>query len=1068
MLAIIYLALMFWVGDAICRRFYRFVSLPHRLAAAFLVGMLASSWFTYLTARIFASTSKPLLWGDVFFFAATVGAFYWATRTENTTDATPIDKLVVEIVARLKTSWRKPSSAAPARKIVAPAKEAAKVQKEIPTSRVDADNPKSEMRNPKLVQAYLPRPAGSDRLDWIFIGAYFIFAAWLMFATINSSGGKLQTSMLVWNDLGVNTSVLQSFAVGKNFPPQHPHYAGEKLRYHFLFWFQAANLEFLGLDPAWSINLLSVFSMVALLILTMVLGEVLFNSRAVGYVASALFFFFGSLSYIPFLRKQESLGAALQAITKLDHFLPSIWASYRGETWGNYTQAIFVNQRHLPGAIAILLLVLIFLVLRYHAVPIKKINWRALTGKTPRAAATAQTQNVKSPSVETAAQKSATADARPAAQPLWPIESAFIFSGALLGLLPLWNGAAFLGAFVFLLVLFILLPLKKQMLALAITAGLLALPQLIYMSTGAYQEASLLHWGYALSPPGCRLDCFDNPSIWFVIKYLGFIAGFKWLLVALALVFATRLQRRFLVAGLSLLVLTFFFQLSPDILNNNKILHIWIIVINLFAAYGLYRLWTMKAFPIGGRIAAIVLTLAVVIGGVIDLFPIHNVTAAEADLKNDQLTNWVETNTKGDAVFLSDRYVWHPILLAGRKIFFGWPLFTWSAGYDLRKREPVYKQMFESHDPAEVYRLLKENGIDYVAYDDGVRRADFLKKPNEQVYAKYFPKVWEDRDHRYGNLIIYKVPDVAPTGVIAAAEPSTTGSPAAGPLSPVTAVTMFTGGKGSGPGQFDNPQGLAIDRAGNILVADAGNARIQKFSPKGDFISSFGNRGATEGEFADPFGITIDRSGNIYVVEAGNGRIQKFKPDGTLIALWKRTVDELDLYGPRKASIGPDDALYVVDMGHARIIKFNLDGRQTGHWGTPGDGDGQFKDLTSVAVDPKENRVYVADPGNKRIQIFDSNGNFLGKWPVDEWGTFFGFEDLAIEAQARRLCASSATMDSILVFDLNNGNRLPPLQPKPPDKLEGPTAIALSKKKLYVLNNKTARVSVIDLAETKK
>ena len=124
--------------------------------------------------------------------------------------------------------------------------------------------------------------------------------------------------------------------------------------------------------------------------------------------------------------------------------------------------------------------------------------------------------------------------------------------------------------------------------------------------------------------------------------------------------------------------------------------------------------------------------------------------------------------------------------------------------------------------------------------------------------------------------------------------------------------------------------------------------------------------------------------------------------------------------------------------------------------------------MTSVAVDPKEKKVYATDPGNKRIQIFDLNGNLLGKWPVEEWGTYWGFEDLAIDAQARRLYASSTTMDNILVFDLNNGNRLATLQPKPPDKLESPTAIALSKGKLYVLNNRTARVSVIDLVETKK
>jgi DNA-binding beta-propeller fold protein YncE len=53
-------------------------------------------------------------------------------------------------------------------------------------------------------------------------------------------------------------------------------------------------------------------------------------------------------------------------------------------------------------------------------------------------------------------------------------------------------------------------------------------------------------------------------------------------------------------------------------------------------------------------------------------------------------------------------------------------------------------------------------------------------------------------------------------------------------------------------------------------------------------------------------------------------------------------------------------------------------------------------------------------------------------------------------------------MNSILVFDLE-GNRIGTLTPMPPNKLEGPSALALAKDKLFVLNTASARVSVIDL-----
>ena len=77
-------------------------------------------------------------------------------------------------------------------------------------------------------------------------------------------------------------------------------------------------------------------------------------------------------------------------------------------------------------------------------------------------------------------------------------------------------------------------------------------------------------------------------------------------------------------------------------------------------------------------------------------------------------------------------------------------------------------------------------------------------------------------------------------------------------------------------------------------------------------------------------------------------------------------------------------------------------------------------------------------------------------------GTARGFEDLAIDPDRGRLYASSAHMNTILVFDLQ-GNRIGTLTPTPPDKLDGPSGLALAKDKLFVLNTGSARVSVIPL-----
>jgi len=272
---------------------------------------------------------------------------------------------------------------------------------------------------------------------------------------------------------------------------------------------------------------------------------------------------------------------------------------------------------------------------------------------------------------------------------------------------------------------------------------------------------------------------------------------------------------------------------------------------------------------------------------------------------------------------------------------------------------------------------------------------------------------------------------------------------------------MFEGGRGTGKGEFDSPSGIAVDASGNILVADTNNGRIEKFSPTGTFLSIIGTKGSGHGQLGEPNGIAIDRAGNIYVAEvAHNHRVQKLGRDGTFIAEWKGP--ELGFYGPRRIAIGPDDSIYVVDQGHARIVKFSPDGRVLVTWGTSGNGDGQFNDPTSLAVDPTTNKVYVADPRNKRIQVFDSDGRFLTKWLIPEWGQPAGFEDLAIDSKMGRLYASSANMDAVLSFDLN-GKRIGRLTPKPPDKLEGPSALVLANRKLYVLNMAGNRVSEIDL-----
>lgn len=1002
MLALIYLALAIGLGDFLSRRFYRFVSVPHRCATAVLVGLLVSSWFTYLGGLACARFWRPLLWGDAIFFVAVIAVLCWP-------------------------KWKRRFGRA-----------------------------KQEAIRNHTATVYLARPKGSSWADWAFIAVYLILVSWMMFASFNTTGSKLQISNPEYSDFGPNTAIMQSFAVGQNFPTEYPHFSGDRIRYHFLFYFQAGNLEFLGLDPTWSLNLLSIITLVGMLVIVMALGEALFNSRTVGRLGSLLFFFFGSLSYVPFLRKQGSFRGAIHAITHLREFLPTIFP-YRGEAWGTWSQVTFLNQRHFASAIGILLVVLVFLVIEYRyfyarraassasddTVTPEPVAWpestRHLSPDDPASVAT-------SPLPETSLSATSVLElSQPAGFTTHRRRSAlpgFVFSGILLGLSPMWNSAVFIAAFVVLAVLFVLCPLRMQMVALAIPAGLIALPQMLYLSTGTgrTQMPKLLHWGYTI----------DKPTAWNVMKYLGFSFGFKWLLIAVALFFASKLQRRVFLAILSLLVIAFCFQFTIEVLANQKFFHIWIIIANLFVAFGLWHLWRLSlgGITIPGKLAAILLFILIIPGGLIEFFPIHNTYWSEVAYRDDALIDWLMKETKPRDIFLTNRFVNHPMLMAGRRVFYGWPYYAWSAGYDASKRDKDYLELFQSRDPRKVFHLLKQNDIKYVAIDNALRRGEFVKRPNEQVYATYFPKVFDDRQNRYDQLKIYKVPDTEPPNLRAL---------------PAHATNMFEGGKGLEFGQLDFPRGMAIDSKGNILIADTNNGRLQRFSPDGMFLKVIGSKGDGPGEFREPSGVAVDSEGYIYVADTGNRRVQKLNFDGTFVAQWRGADPGFD--APREIAIGSDNSVYVVDESRAEVIKFASDGDVLAAWGTRGSGNGEFNTPTSVAVDTQNNRVYVSDPVNRRIQIFDTNGQFVTSWFVPEWRQIQGawyMQHLVIDRRMHRMYATSTQTDEVLVFGLN-GTRTTSLRPKSPDKLEGASALVLINRKLYVLCTFSNRVVDIQL-----
>jgi len=81
---------------------------------------------------------------------------------------------------------------------------------------------------------------------------------------------------------------------------------------------------------------------------------------------------------------------------------------------------------------------------------------------------------------------------------------------------------------------------------------------------------------------------------------------------------------------------------------------------------------------------------------------------------------------------------------------------------------------------------------------------------------------------------------------------------------------------GKGPGEFDNPSGVAVGPKGDVFVTDSGNYRVQWFDNTGKYISQWGSFGSGKGQFNWPQGIAVNSLGDIFVADTYNKRVQKF------------------------------------------------------------------------------------------------------------------------------------------------------------------------------------------------
>jgi RHS repeat-associated protein len=195
------------------------------------------------------------------------------------------------------------------------------------------------------------------------------------------------------------------------------------------------------------------------------------------------------------------------------------------------------------------------------------------------------------------------------------------------------------------------------------------------------------------------------------------------------------------------------------------------------------------------------------------------------------------------------------------------------------------------------------------------------------------------------------------------------------------------GTSGTGNGQLKEPAGLAVSSA-DVYVTDRGNSRIEEFKvtekeggeTKGEYLAQFGKSGTGNGQFKTPEDVALDTAGDVWVADAGNNRLQEFNTKNEYLAQYS-DLNETPVLMKSPDGIAFDSFgdVWVADTKSARVDELTSAGKYVTSFGTEGTGNGQFKEPRGIAIlgTGESADVYVADTGNNRVQEFSIKGTFI-------------------------------------------------------------------------------------------
>jgi hypothetical protein len=543
----------------------------------------------------------------------------------------------------------------------------------------------------------------SHKFEIIIVLLLTIFYGFFFGAYMSISKGNIILGEAQCKDLELHVALARSFSSGSNFPTEYPYFPNGKMNYHFLFQFLVGNLEFLGMRLDVAFNFMSTITMVAFLVLLYALTILITGRRWAGVLTVTFFIFRSSLAIFTFSTQFKSFGSLIKGILKNEKYIGDTSC----ESWGLWTQNVYVGQRHFAFSLAIMVFVLILVFPMF-----RKMNIALLKASKAQPEETNWYWVLKF-------------RLRVCFREIFLKKDSWlprnlknsIAIGIILGLMGFWNGAVFISTIAMLFIIAIVSKHKLEYLNIAGISMLLFLIQYMFFMGVTKQGLSpTLHIGFLA----------EKPEILSILKYyielLGLMPavllfgilmgpkGSKWLAIAFTvpLVMATTMQFTISIPGF-----------------NHKLVNISIALLNIFPAYGLYKLVTSKKITI--KALAVVLIFLMTATGIVDIIAVYNLSNYKKPVKEPEagkLKEWILKSTDRNSVFLTHTYDnIHPVVSAGRKIYFGSVLFAEIAGYDTAEREKIYKRILSSRNYEEAKKLINENKIDYIIIDDELKNS---------------------------------------------------------------------------------------------------------------------------------------------------------------------------------------------------------------------------------------------------------------------------------------------------------------------------------------------------------